>query len=203
MRHSFIALFVSTLLAAQPAFAGYNPVNPNGSATSANSSPVVVASDQSAIATTGIGSVHLTAAPTVTAGAYSSGYVVGGMISLSGAARINAGSGLIQNVAVTVKTSLTAPFDILFFDTNPSNSTFTDNTALAINVADLPSLVGVVHATDLVSGGTPNVLQATNLAMPFKLSASSTTLYAVIVMRGAESFASTSAIGLSVLVKQD
>lgn len=150
------------------------------------------------------GSVHLTNSPTVTAGAYATGAVVGGLISFSGAARINSGSGLIQSALVTVKTALTAPFDVFFFDTNPTNSTFTDNVALAVNVADLPFLCGIAHCTDLVPAGTPQVLQALNLAIPFKLSAAATTLYAVIVMRGSgETLASTSAIQLSVIIVQD
>lgn len=181
----------------------YIPPNANGQATMANSAPVVVASDQAAFPVTSPGTVHLTAAPTVTAGAYSTGYVVGGLISLSGAARVNAGSGTIQSALVTVKTALTAPFDVLFFDTDPTNSTFTDNAALALNVADLPFLCGVAHCVDLVSGGTPQILQASNIGIPFKLSASATTLYAVIVMRGAETLASTSAIGLSTVIYQN
>lgn len=181
----------------------YTPPNPNGQAAMASSSPVVIASDQSAVPMTLPSSVHLTAAPTVTSGAYTTGQVVGGLISLSGAARVNSGGGLVQTVAVTVKTALTAAFDVLFFDTNPTNSTFTDNSALALNVADLPFLCGVAHCTDLVSGGTPQILQAANCSLPFKLSAAATTLYAVIVMRGAETLASTSAIGLSVMITQD
>jgi hypothetical protein len=149
------------------------------------------------------GTVHLTAAPTVTAGAYTTGMVVGGLIPLAGAARVNNGSGLLQNVVVTVKTALTAAFDVLVFDTQPTNSTFTDNVALALNVADLPSLCGVAHCTDLISGGTPQILQMANGPLAFKLSAASTTLYAVIVMRGAETLASTSAIGLSAIILQD
>lgn len=149
------------------------------------------------------GSVHLTAAPTVTAGAYTSGQVVGGLISLSGASRVNSGSGTIQTVQVTVKTALTQPFDVFFFDTNPINSTFTDNSALAINVADLPFLCGIAHCNDLISGGTPQILQGANASLNFKISAAATTLYAVIVIRGAETLASTTAIGLSVLILQD
>ena len=149
------------------------------------------------------GTVHLTAAPTVTAGAYTAGQVVGGKISLATAARVNNGSGVIQNVLVTVSTALSAPFDVFFFDTNPTNSTFTDNAALALNAADLPYLCGVAHCNDQVSGGTPQIFQAVNLAIPFKLGAAATTLYAVIVMRGGETLASTSAIGLSVIILQD
>lgn len=139
---------------------------------------------------------------TVTAGAYTPGFVVGGLLSLAGASRVNAGSGTIQNALVTVKTALNQPYDVFFFNTNPTNSTFTDNAALAINVADLPSLAGIVHCTDLVSGGTPQILQSIN-QVGFKLSASATTLYAVIVIRGSQSFASTSAVSLIVDILQD
>ena len=48
----FKKLLLSLLISTQ-AFASYNPNNPNGSATSANSSPVVIASDQGAIPTSG------------------------------------------------------------------------------------------------------------------------------------------------------
>jgi hypothetical protein len=149
------------------------------------------------------GSVHLTASPTITAGAYTSGMVVGGLISLTGAARVSGGSGLIQTASVTVKTALTAPYDVLFFDTNPLNTTFTDNAALALNALDLPSLCGVAHCTDLVPLGTPQLLQAPGLALPFKLSGAATTLYAAVVLRGAQTFASTSAVGLTAVVLQD
>ena len=85
--------------------------------------------------------------------------VVGGLISLAGATRVNAGSGLVQTVNVNVKTALTAHYDVLFFDTNPVNSTFTDNYALDVNAADLPYLCGVAHCTDLIAVGGPRVLQ--------------------------------------------
>lgn len=164
-----------------------------GQAASAASLPVVRASDQPILE----GAFHVTNAPTVTAGAYTTGQVVGGKISIANAARLNSGSGLIEQVCITVKTALTQPFDVIFFDTDPSNSTFTDNAALAVNVADLPFICGVAHCTDLVSLGTPQLLQASGLAIPYKLSAAATTLYAVIVIRGSQSFASTSAIQMS------
>ncbi len=219
-----------------------------GSATSANSLPVVIASDQGAlplptgastaanqatgnsalstiatntaglataaaqttasgkldsiIANTGAGSVNLTNTPTVTAGAYTTGMVAGGKQSLAGAVRASGGSGIIQSVSVTKKTALTAPYDVYFFHTDPTNSTFTDNSTLALNVADIPFLIGVAHCTDLVSNGTPQTLQANNVGLPFKL-ATGTSIFAVAVIRGAETLASTSAIVLNVAILQD
>lgn len=156
----------------------------------------------SVIANTGTGSVIISTTPTVTAGAYTTGMVVGGKLSLSSAARFAAGSGIIQTVTVSKKTALTAPYDVYFFHTDPTNSTFTDNAALALNVVDIPYLAGVVHCTDLVDNGTPKTLQAHNVALPFKL-ATGTTLFAVAVIRGAETLASTSALIINVSVLQD
>jgi hypothetical protein len=140
---------------------------------------------------------------TVTAGAYTTGQVVGGLLTITNTFRTSGGSGTILNVGVSVKTALTAPFDVIFFGTNPSNSTFTDNASLAVNVADLPFIAGIVHCTDLVSLGTPQILQAYNVNIPVKNGSSNTSLYAVIVIRGAETFASTSALGLNVQFQQN
>lgn len=160
-------------------------------------------SDANPFPVKGTGIVHLTNTPTITAGAYTTGMVVGGKISLTGAARVNAGSGLIQSASVSVKTALTAPYDILIFDTDPTNSTFTDNAALAVDVLDLPSIIDVIQCNTLVSLGTPQMLKASNVALPFKLSAAATTLYAVIVIRGAQTFASTTAVVLNAGILRD
>ncbi len=147
--------------------------------------------------------VHFTVSPTVTAGAYAANTVVGGLISITGAARLSGGSGTVQTVIVDVKTALTQPFDVLFFDTNPTNSTFTDNSTLAVNVADFPYRCGVAHCTDLISLGTPQELQATSCGLVYDLN-TGTTLYAVIVMRGTgETLASTTAITLNVIMQPD
>ena len=175
--------------------------NTTGGATAANQATANTKLD-TVIANTGAGGVSLTNTPTVTAGAYTTGMVAGGKITLTGAARISGGSGVIQTASLTKKTNLTAAYDVYFFHTDPSNSTFTDNSALALNVADLPFLIGVAHCTDLVSNGTPQTLQAANLGLPFKL-ATGTSLFAVAVIRGAETLASTSAIVLNVGILQD
>lgn len=174
--------------------------NTTSIATAANQTSTNTKLD-TVIANTGAGSVSLTITPAVTAGAYAAGMVAGGKLSLTTAVRASAGSGVIQSVSVSKKTALTAPYDVYFFSADPTNSTFTDNAALALNVADLPLLVGVAHCTDLVDNGTPKTLQATNVALPFKL-ASGTTLFAVPVIRGAETLASTSALILNVGILQ-
>lgn len=144
------------------------------------------------------GSVNLSVTPAVTAGAYTTGMVAGGKLSLAGATRLAGGSGIIQSVSVAKKAALSAPYDVFFFHTDPSNGAFPDNSPLNLSVADLPALIGVAHCTDLIDAGTPKILQAANLALPFKLPAGTTTLYAVPVIRGSETYASTSALVLNV-----
>lgn len=128
--------------------------------------------------------------PAVTAGAYATGTEVGALVSLG-----DAGAGIIQTVMVTVATALTTPYDVIFFSDVPPTGTYTDNTTLAVAVADLPYVVGVAHCVDVVSGGAPQIIQATTCAIPWHGK-----LWAVIVARGAVTFASTSAVTLNVVV---
>lgn len=53
MKTSMRMLFLGLLLGALPALAAYNPTNPNGQTTMANSQPVVIASNQSAVPVSG------------------------------------------------------------------------------------------------------------------------------------------------------
>lgn len=138
----------------------------------------------------------LTAAPTVSTTAYAAGDVVGTKMTLAGATRLAAGSGIVQALLLHSKGALTGSFDVLLFSADPSASTFTDNAALALNVADFDKLIGIVHITDWTSLGTPSLGQALSLGLPFKLAASNSSLYAVLVARGTPTLVSTSALTL-------
>jgi hypothetical protein len=71
--------------------------------------------------------------PTVSASpAYTSGDCIGGKMSFTGAALTAGGSGLIKSVVVNCKSAQTGAFDLILFDSDPSSSTFTDNSAIAI-----------------------------------------------------------------------
>ena len=76
----------------------YNPQNPNGQATSANSSPVVIASDQSAVAVTG--SINVLPGTT-------GGWSVSSQTALT-------------NVKVAVKTSAATLGGYMFYNANPA-----------------------------------------------------------------------------------
>jgi hypothetical protein len=146
--------------------------------------------------------VHLSSALTVTAAAYAAGNVVGGLITFTGAVGGSATTALLHKVNIMCKSAQSSQFDVIFFHTNPTNSTFTDKTALAVNVLDFDKVGAVVHVTDWTNLGTPSVGLATNLALSVKGIASQT-IYAVVVARGTPTFASTSDVTISATFIQD
>lgn len=139
------------------------------------------------------------AVPVIQAAAYSSGNVVGGLITLlTGDATFGA-AGFIQNVTITDTDGLSVPLDVFFFTEAPVG-TVTDKTAIALTKFDLQnSAIGVAHVTDwsLGAASTMGVGQATNIAKQFAV-APGKKLYAVIVARGAATWTTVSSIALSV-----
>ena len=154
------------------------------------------------IANTGAGSLSVTVTPTVTVGTYSDGMVVGGKLAITPAARLSGGSGFVQQVLVTKKTTQNAPFDLFIFHTNPS-AAFTDHANLPDISADFDKLVGVIRCTDVVDCGVPQILQALQQALQFDLPSGGNTLYVVPVIRGSDTYATTDAVTISLGILQD
>lgn len=115
---------------------------------------------------------------------YSAGDLVGGLLTIMESAL----GGLIQSVVITDLAKQNVNKDVVFFDTNPANTTFTENAALAIADADLVDVLGVAAVDTWFSFSDNSVGQALNLAIPFV----NTPLYAAIVERGTANYASTS-----------
>ena len=134
------------------------------------------------------------------AAAYATGDLVGGLLNIGGIAGEVVGSGpsfgggLIQSVVITDLAKQSITKDVVFFDTHPANTTFTENSALDIADADLVDVLGVVQVADWFAFNDNSIGQALNLAIPF----SDTPLYAAIVERGAPTYASTSDLTIRV-----
>lgn len=141
---------------------------------------------------------------TVEAAAYSSGDLVGGLLTLTHPLADGGGTstyptgGLIQSVLITDLAAQNIDKDVVFFDTNPSNTTFTENSALDIDDADLLNVIGVAAIDTWFSFSDNSCGQALNLAIPFILPAAATALYAAIVERGAPTYVSTSDLSIRV-----
>ena len=148
------------------------------------------------VANTAPGAVCLTLPLTVTVNGYTTGMCVGGKLTLPNTARVAGGSGVIQTVQVCKKTPLDSPFDVFLFHTFPA-AAITDRVTLPDISGDFGKLIGIARCTDLIEAGAGRILQATGLGIPFDLPPGGTSLFAVAVLRGTESYATADALTLN------
>lgn len=132
----------------------------------------------------------ITSAMTTSNNTVTTGKSVGGLQTLANAVRVSGAlgasgtSGIIQSAMLTFKDAIgSIPFDVYYFNANPTGSTCTDNTTFALVDADRDKVVGIAHITDLTASNTAAIGQAQNQAIPFGV-ASATSIYACVVTRG-------------------
>lgn len=95
--------------------------------------PALALADAGSVVTTGGLTIEACAIPTISTGAYTSGWEVGGLIALNPAFRTSStgapdSGGVVQSVRLNIKSVQTAEFDLYEFSSNPSNTTWTDST---------------------------------------------------------------------------
>lgn len=148
--------------------------------------------------------IRVTSAQTVTAALYATGNAVGGKITFSNAVRVAAQGGIIQTCIVRDKAGQNVPYDLILFDADPTNTTVTDKSAVAVNTADLAKVIGAVSLSGAVLGAasTMGVTTAAGLGLSFKLG-SGTTMYGILVTRGAPTYASTSDVSVDCVILPD
>src|SRR6516162_11534063 len=119
-------------------------VNVNGLATAANSSPVVIAPQTTDVSVT----------PTVTAGAYTANFVIGGIMTFAGILPSIGTNGVLQSITAKFKaTAVTGTLNVCVFKASPSNGTYTDHAAATWNSADMTNLIGIYQlSTSLAMG---------------------------------------------------
>lgn len=108
---------------------------------------------------------NTTAALVTTAGAYSANDYVGGLITLTDAARVDGATVMIQNVSVQVKSNQTGALTLLVFSANPTATTIADNGALAINAADIFKVAYAIPIVVVRNLGTGCVYNSGGLAL--------------------------------------
>ena len=111
--------------------------------------------------------------------------VLGTKMTITGSSKIAQGT-LLQ--ACTMVSDVDIPagvtVDVIVFHTNPTNSTFTDNSALTVHVDDLQYVITAFSLAERFDFGTACALVARNLAINCTPT-NAGTLYAVAVIRGA------------------
>ena len=162
-----------------------------------------IAAGQNNIGNVGGKTIAVTVTPTVTsANAYGTNYVVGGLLTFANAFT-STGSGILQQVTVTCKKVETVAFTFVPFNANPSNTTWTDAAAAAINAADVAAVRAPISLTNYSGLGTMTVISATGIGEA--MSVGSTSLYGVLIVSGTltNNFGSTSDITVTVTILQD
>ena len=122
---------------------------------------------------------------------YTSGDVVGGKLTVSGAITFPAGTAMLQSLLILDKSNQKAALTIIVFDADPSASTFTDNSAPVINAADVSKIIRKVNvaAADYETVGGIAIADLAALSKIVE-AASGTTLYIVITTTGTPTYAS-------------
>lgn len=131
------------------------------------------------------------APPATSAGTYAAGNVLGTKFQFPGVARAAGAASLIQAASVLCKSANTAQIDLIVFSADPTASTFTDKVALNVAPADYDKVIGVVSLSSWTSVGAAALGQNLAVGLPFRLP-TGTSLFAVMVARGAIALASTS-----------
>ncbi len=149
--------------------------------------------------------IRVTSAQTVTASsAYTAGNAVGGKITYANAVRVAGQGGVIQSAVLRDKAGQSAAYDLFLFDADPSSTTVTDKSAVAVNTADLAKVIGVIPISGIALGAasTMGAITASGLGLSFKLT-SGTTVYGILVTRGTPTYASTSDVSVDLVILPD
>lgn len=137
-----------------------------------------------------------TVAPTVTAGAYSAGDIMGGLLTFP-VQRIPNNPVLITGVLVSCKAALTPNLRLVLFNTGTLTTTNQDdNDAYSLAVADVTSVITVIDLSTetWVDHGTPNTIQKDGLGIVADVASDEVNLYGFLIDDTGVTLTSTSDI---------
>lgn len=141
--------------------------------------------------------------PTIDTNIYAAGDLVGGKLELPNAVAQAGGGGIVRSVALADQAKQSDAIDVLFFDADPSGTTFTNNAALDIADADLPKLIGFQQITSYAELSDNSIGRGeADRPLPFVLGAGATSLYAALVARATPTFAAATDLVLRVTIER-
>jgi hypothetical protein len=153
------------------------PSNPVGQAAMAASTPVVIASDQSAVLVSAL-ATSITATLTVTNGAYTIADVVGGLITFANAVSANGKSAILDSLKLSGVVAI--PYEVWFFSADIATPRL-DNAIFGLAAADGLIYLGMVPITagDYAAAQTAfNNAAIRNIGLQMKAGAGTRNIYA-------------------------
>lgn len=162
----------------------------SGLALPANSSPVVIAPQTTDVSVT----------PTVTAGAYTAGFIMGGLMTFANATPTVGNNGVLQSITVKFKdTAVTGNVNVHVFKDTTLSGTYADHTAGTWNSADAAKLIGSYQLpTPYSKLGTMTIYNLDGIGKAFV--AAGTSLFALVTVDGTPTPASTSSMTVQLAV---
>lgn len=129
----------------------------------------------------------VSATPVINTVQYSAGDLIGGLLTFTDALGERR-SGVVLSVILTDLAKQSSNIDVIFFDSNPTNTTFTNNAALTIADADLTKVVGALSLTTYIALADNSFAYANSVNLVIKQTAGKD-LYACLVARGTPTYA--------------
>lgn len=153
--------------------------------------------------------VELSDSSAVQAAAYAANDLVGGKRTITSAVRTSGGTGIIRGVTIVDQAANSAAnsvYDLYLFNSDPSGTTFTENSPLDIADADMSKVIGVIRI-DGVAGSTlftnvDNNILYKPVEIPI-VQSGTTSLFAALIARGGPTFAATTDVVVKLMVQQN
>jgi hypothetical protein len=138
--------------------------------------------------------------PTVTASAYTAGYVLGGIMTFASILAATSFNGVLQSITAKFKgAAVTGSLEVAIFKASPSNGTYADHAAPTWNAADMANLVGIYTLS--MPNSKLGTMTIYNLdAIGKAIAGASQSLFAVVIVDGTPTPASTSDFTLELAV---
>lgn len=134
--------------------------------------------------------VGITGVTTATT-AYTAGDQVGVLATVSSAARVSGGGGMIVGVTLIDQSDIIGAYDVVFFDSTVTLAA--DNATFAISDADSLKIVAIAQLAGAFDITNNRVAQAYNIAIPYLCSGGSS-LYAALISRSGHTFFTSGAL---------
>ena len=161
---------------------------------------VFIGAAENPIGLVGSHGINILQTPTITAGLYSAGDAVGGLLTFAGAARVATYGGVLKNVLIFDDAGQDASMELWLF--SETFVAMADNAPWAPSEADLRNLVAIIPTSDgaWFAAGTPSVARV-EVSQYYKCAA--TSLFGQLVTRGTPTYAATDDISVKIEVLLD
>ena len=141
----------------------------------------------------------LSATLTTTNGtAYAAGDTIGSLVTFTESQLYGNTMKRLKSVIITDASKQSSAIDIVLFGANPTGSTFTNDAAAVIPVADLTKIIGVAKVPSAnYSAYSASSAALVEVDIPIFVVNSTYNLYMAVICQGTPTYTSTSAISLT------